>query len=77
MKNYLILIIGFILGNWVSWPGIIKYKNWECFFHIIEKTNKEKISLKATLAVSPRFLLKGESKDNASKLRIVSDACFR
>ena len=77
MKSYLLLFLGFIIGNWVSWPGIILYKNWECFFDIIEKSKNEKISIKAALSISPMFLLRGESKGNASKLRIISDACFR
>tara|TARA_B100000575_G_C22730885_1_gene438262 strand:+ start:197 stop:430 length:234 start_codon:yes stop_codon:yes gene_type:complete len=77
MKSYLFLISGFIFGIWISWPGIIAYKNWECFFEIIEKSKKDKLSLKAAFSVSPKFLLRGESRDNVSKLRIVSDACFR
>ena len=77
MKSYLFLISGFIFGLWVSWPGIVAYQNWECFFKIIEKSKKDKLSLKASLSVSPKFILKGKSKDKNSKLRIVSDACFR
>ena len=77
MRNYLFLISGFIFGIWLSWPGIIVYKNWECFFEIIEKSKKNKLSIKAALTISPKFILKGESKNNSSKLRIVSDACFR
>jgi len=77
MKNYLFIIFGFIFGIWFSWPGVFVYKNWECFFDIIEKSKKDKFSLKAAFVISPRFILRGESKDNASKLRIVSDACFR
>ena len=77
MKNYLFIIFGFIFGIWVSWPGVFVYQNWECFFEIIEKSKKDKFSLKAAFSASPKFILRGESKDNASKLRIVSDACFR
>ena len=77
MKSYIFLISGFIFGMWISWPGIVKYKNWECFFEIIEKSKNDKLSLKAAFAVSPKFILRGDSKNNVSKLRIVSDACFR
>ena len=77
MKSYLMLIFGFILGISLSWPGIFSYKNWKCLFEIIDKSKNEKLSLKAALAVSPKFILRSNSKDNASKLRIVSDACFR
>tara|TARA_Y100001978_G_scaffold65276_1_gene58480 strand:- start:1747 stop:1980 length:234 start_codon:yes stop_codon:yes gene_type:complete len=77
MKSFFFLISGIILGLWISWPGIIFQKKWQCFFNIIKESKNEKLSLKAALAVSPKFLIKGESNDNASKLRIVSDACFR
>ena len=77
MKSYLFLISGIIFGIWLSWPGIFSYKNWDCFYEIIEKSKKDKLSLKAALSISPNFIIKGESKDNSSKLRIVSDACFR
>ena len=77
MKTFLFLIIGFIFGLYLSWPGIFAYRNWVCFFEIIEKARKDKMSIKAALATSPKFILRGNSKDKVSKLRIVSDACFR
>lgn len=77
MKGFLFLISGIFIGSWISWPGIIFPENWECFINIINKSKNEKISLKAVLSVSPNFILKGESNDNKSKLRLVSDACFR
>ena len=77
MRNLSCLISGLAIGAWISWPGIIFIDNWKCFFDIVEKSREDKISLKAVLAVSPRFILKGERNNNSSKLRIVSDACFR
>ena len=77
MKNLFCLISGISIGAWISWPGIIFPDSWKCFIEIVDKSRKEKISLKAVLAVSPKFILKGEKNDNSSKLRIVSDACFR
>ena len=77
MKYYLILISGFIFGIWLSWPGIVSFKNWECFFEVIQKSKKEKLSLKAALYIYPKFMLRGDSLDKATKLRIVSDTCFR
>ena len=49
----------------------------KCFKDIIEKSSKEQISFKATLAVSPKYILKGNRKNNNSKIRVVFDACFR
>ena len=77
MKGFLFLISGIIIGTWFSWPGIFSYKNWECFFNVIDDFKNEKLSLKTLLAVSPKFLLNKETNSNASKIRIISDACFR
>ena len=71
------LFSGVFIGCWISWPGIVVPQNWNCFAEIIDRSRKEKLSLKAALAVSPKFLLKNEKNDIASKMRIVSDACFR
>ena len=77
MKSLFLLFGGLILGLWTSWPGILIPNNWKCFKDIIVKSSNEQISLKAALAVSPNYLLKGSNKSRPSKLRIVSDACFR
>ena len=49
--------------------------------NLLIKSNTEaqekKISVKAALSVPPNYLLKGKNKGMDSKLRIVSDACFR
>ena len=77
MKSIFLLIIGIFIGTWISWPGIIIPSNWKCLVDIIEKSKEDKISLKALLAISPKFIMKGETNNQTSKLRIVSDACFR
>ena len=77
MKGFLFFLFGILLGSWISWPGITSTKNWECFMRIINDSKKDKLSLKAALSISPKFLLRSESLNYSSKLRIVSDACFR
>ena len=77
MKYLYILFLGFFIGLWASWPGIVIPNNWKCFMDIIDKSNKEQISLKAALALSPNYLLKGKNNSKISKLRIIGDACFR
>ncbi len=77
MRPVLFLLSGIFIGFWLSWPGIIIPKNWRCFKEIISKSQEKKISVKAALSVPPNYLLKGKNKGSASKLRIVSDACFR
>ncbi len=77
MKNFLLIITGVLIGGWISWPGIFNLDNWQCFNDIVESSKDEKISIKAILAVSPKYILRGIPDDNFSKFRIVSDACFR
>ena len=77
MRFFLFLISGIFVGLYLSWPGIIISKNWKCFNEIIEKSEEDKISIKALMEVSPSFLIKGKNKNMVSKIRIVADACFR
>ena len=77
MRSFLLLFSGIFIGFWISWPGILFPNNWKCFKGIIAKSTNEEISLKAVLAVSPNYLLKGHKNNISSKIRIVSDACFR
>ena len=77
MKSLFFLFSGFVIGLWASWPGIFIPNNWKCFRDIIGKSKNEQISLKAALAVSPNYFLKGKRKNSNSKIRIVFDACFR
>ena len=77
MKYLYILFLGLFIGLWASWPGIVIPSNWKCFRDIIDKSTKEQISLKAALALSPNYLLKRNNNSKISKLRVISDACFR
>jgi len=77
MRSFLILFSGIFAGLYFSWPGIVISKNWKCFNNIIAKSSEDKISIKAVLEVSPSYLIKSRNNDMASKIRIISDACFR
>ena len=77
MKGLFFFLVGVFLGSWVSWPGITSPEKWECFIKIINDSRQDKLSLKAALSISPKFLLMSDSMDYFSKLRFVSDACFR
>ena len=77
MRSLFLLFLGLFIGLWAAWPGMITPNNWKCFKDIIDKSNNDQISLKAVLALSPNYVLKGKNKGRVSKLRIVSDACFR
>ena len=77
MRPFLFVFSGFFLGLYLSWPGILISKNWKCFNEIIEKSSKDKISIKALLEVSPSYLINSKNKNMPSKIRVVADACFR
>ncbi len=77
MKSFLFLFSGILVGLFLSWPGILVSKNWKCFNEIIGNSVEDKISIKAVMAVSPSYLIKGKNRKKASKIRIVADACFR
>ena len=77
MRSFLFLFSGIFVGLYLSWPGILISNNWKCFNEIIEKSAKDKISIKAVLEVSPSYLINGKNKNMTSKIRVVADACFR
>ena len=67
MRTSFLLLSGLVLGLWTSWLGIVIPNNWKCFKDIIEKSSKKQISLKAALAVSPNYILKGNRINKNSK----------
>ena len=77
MRSFLFLFSGIFTGLYISWPGILISKKWNCFNDIIQKSAEDKISIKAVLEVSPSYLIKSKNKNMPSKIRIVADACFR
>ncbi len=77
MRSWYWFLLGIVFGFWLSWPGIFIPKNWKCFNEILIKSAEDKISFRAALAVSPNYLFKSKKNNKASKIRIVSDACFR
>ena len=77
MRSFLLIFSGILAGLYLSWPGLVFLKNWQCFNNIIKKSAEDKISLKVVLELSPNYLLKGNNKSMPSKLRIIADACFR
>tara|TARA_B100002051_G_C16263466_1_gene405414 strand:+ start:239 stop:472 length:234 start_codon:yes stop_codon:yes gene_type:complete len=77
MRVLLFFFFGLFAGLYLSWPGLVMLENWKCFNEIISKSVEDKISLRAALEISPSYLIKGKNNKSASKIRIVSDACFR
>ncbi len=57
--------------------GLVMSENWKCFKDIISKSTEDKISLRAAMEISPSYVLKRKIRKTVSKVRIVSDDCFR
>ena len=77
MRSFFLIFSGIFAGLYLSWPGIVISKNWQCFNDIVKKSAEEKISIRALMEFSPSYLIKRKNKNIHSKIRIVADACFR
>ena len=77
MKSVFLITLFLIISVWIAWTFILISKNWKCFRNKINKSVNDKISLTAILEISANYILNGKSINNSSKVRLVSDACFR
>ena len=78
IKIFPILILGFSLGVFGIWPGIISGNSRKCFFNIIKDGSDGDIQLKTILSVKPNHLLKINNATNMYlKFLLVGDSCFR
>ena len=77
MRFILFLFLGFFVGLYLSWPGLVIPENWKCFNEIIAKSTEDKISLRAAMEITASYVLKRKNRKTVSKIRIVADACFR
>jgi len=77
MSFFLFLFFGIFAGLCLSWSSLLMPENWKCFNQFIAKSAEDKISLKAALEICPSYFLKANNKKTTSKMRIVTDACFR
>ena len=77
MRSIMFLFSGIIAGLYLSWPGILSFKNWKCFNDIVAKSSEDKIPIKVVLELSPSDLINSNNKTKPTKIRIVADACFR
>ena len=55
MRLFFFLFCDIFEGLYLSWLGLVIPENWKCFNEIIAKSTKDKISLKATLEISPSY----------------------
>ena len=75
---FLIFVLGFSIGVFTIWPGVISGNSRKCFLDILKDGSDGDIQLKTILKVKHDYLLKiRNSKNKYFKLLLVGDSCFR
>ena len=78
LKIFPILFIGFTLGVFAIWPGIISGNSRKCFFNILKDGSDGNVQLKTILSIDPNYLLKiKNARSKYSKILLIGDSCFR
>ena len=73
-----IFLLGFSLGVFAIWPGIISGNSRKCFFDILKDSSDGDIKLQTILTMQPNYLLKiRNARNKYLKVLIVGDSCFR
>ena len=73
-----ILILGFIIGIFSIWPGIISTRSRKCFFDILKDGSDGNVQLNTVLSINPSYMLKVKNeKNNYLKVLLIGDSCFR
>ena len=73
-----IFFLGFALGTFAIWPGIISGNSRKCFFNILKDGIDGDIAFKTILSVNPNYLLKINNAQNKYlKVLLLGDSCFR
>ena len=78
IQPLMLLFIGFIIGIWSIWPGLISESGRKCFFKIIKDGSDGSVSIGTIFSISPNYLLKISNEQNKyNKILLIGDFCFR
>tara|TARA_B100000524_G_scaffold331957_1_gene218812 strand:+ start:473 stop:748 length:276 start_codon:yes stop_codon:yes gene_type:complete len=73
-----IFVLGFSIGIFTIWPGLISANSRKCFFDILKDGSDGNIQFKTVIAIKPNYLLKIKNARNKYlKVLLVGDSCFR
>ena len=73
-----ILILGFSLGVFTIWPGIVSGNSRKCFFKILKDGSDGSVKISTILSINPNYLLKiKNAENNYLKILFIGDSCFR
>ncbi len=77
-KGFALILIGFLGGLWVSWPGILMSDRWICAMTLIKRSRNQATPIQTALALPPKYFLNRRSyRGILGKARILGDTCFR
>ena len=78
IQPLMFLFIGFIIGIWSIWPGLISGSGRKCFLKIIRDGSDGSVSIGTIFSISPNYLLKISNEQNKyNKVLLIGDFCFR
>ena len=78
IKNLLFILLGFSLGVFSLWPGLISFKGRKCFINIINDGRDGNIKFSTLLSIEPKYLVKIKNARNKyHKILYIGDYCFR
>ena len=78
IKNLFFTFLGFSLGVFTLWPGLISFKGRKCFINIINDGSDGNIKFSTILSIEPNYLLKIKNARNKYyKILYIGDYCFR
>ncbi len=73
-----IFILGFSLGVFSIWPGIISGNGRKCFFNILKDGSDGSVKIGTLFSINPNYLLKiKKTKNKYFKILLIGDSCFR
>ena len=73
-----ILILGFSLGVFSIWPGIVSGNSRRCFYKILKDGSDGSVKVSTLLSINPNYLLKIKNTKNVYlKILLIGDSCFR
>ena len=77
-RGITIFLLGFFLGIFSIWPGVISGNSRKCFFNILRDGSDGNVRLNTMLKINPNYLLQIKNERNVYfKILLIGDSCFR
>ena len=78
LKIIPIFFVGFSIGIFLIWPGIISGNSRKCFFNILLDGSDGSFRIGTLFSLNTNYLLKIKNAENKYlKILLIGDSCFR